>query len=254
MMVANESTGVLALTQKLLKIGGEIEYIQKDSVNEFQKYRYASERAIKEAIYPKLRENKILFWMEGHADKAHHFKGEKGDTIVIGFTFHFVDTETGAALVGEAVGSGRGGDDKGAYIAWTGALKYTLTTMLGIVTGDDAEADHPVAGTSSQTGGGSSSGVQASAPLPDLNDSEVLTCPDCGESVTFGSIKPMPAKYGDKKGRWTPGRWVYICAGCGLGPKGGKKMMSISLALTTTLKGEEYGTHGDPSPGLSGSD
>lgn len=248
-MVANATDGVLALTQKLLKIGGEIEYIQKDAFNEFKKFKYASEKAIKEAVYPKLRENKILFWMEGHAEKAQHFVGSQNETVILGFTFHFVDTETGAALAGEAVGSGRGGDDKGAYIAWTGALKYVLTTMLGIVTGDDAEADHPVAGTSSQTGGRSPSGVQASAPLPELKDSEILTCPDCGESVTFGSITPIVGKYADKKNRWSPGKWVYVCAGCGLGPKGGKKMMSISLALNTAIKeATKGGADGNPYP------
>lgn len=243
-----EDNSGIELAKKLLEIGEEIQFIQKDAVNEFQKYTYASEETIKRHVYPKLKEKGILFWMEGHADKTQHFAGSKNDTIVCGFTFHFLDTETGAALAGEAIGSGRGGDDKGAYIAWTGALKYVLTTILGIITGDDAEKDTPVTGARSPKGGGSGSGAQASAPLPELKDSEVLLCPDCGESVTFGSITPIVGKYADKKNRWSPGKWVYVCDGCGLGPKGGKKMMSVSLALNTAIKEASKGGADDGSP------
>ena len=49
--------------------------------------------------------------------------------------------DSGESLSGTFNGSGRLGDDKGVYIATTGAIKYIFTSLFTIPTGDDAEGD-----------------------------------------------------------------------------------------------------------------
>lgn len=132
------------LRQKLLAIMGEVSYIQKDKRNEFHKYSYASEAAIKMQCHAALVKHGILFKVSQSSLQEREIvtsKGNKETVTTIHHVYEFIDVETGEREAGEFYGSGCDGADKGCYKATTGAIKYILTSMFLIPTGDDPEKD-----------------------------------------------------------------------------------------------------------------
>lgn len=122
-----------AILAKLHKIMLDVPYLQKDAANPHHKYNYASEKAIKEAVGKALRENGVVFSLN-----VSDVKREGGKTdINCNYSFH--DVETGECFEGYFLGCGPDRDDKGLYIAITGAIKYILTSTFLIATGDDPE-------------------------------------------------------------------------------------------------------------------
>ncbi len=69
---------------------------------------------------------------------------EAGKTMwmtTIDFVYRFTDIEDGSHVEGTMIGCGSDRQDKGAYKAITGALKYALTSTFIIPTGDDPESE-----------------------------------------------------------------------------------------------------------------
>lgn len=121
---------------KLHLIMSEINYIQKDKSNEFHKYNYASEKAIKETLQPKLIEHKVLLQVNVTNQIV------QGNLTIADFSYAFHDIESGESLEGTFAGQGEDKLDKGIYKAITGAIKYILTSTFLIPTGDDPEANN----------------------------------------------------------------------------------------------------------------
>ena len=124
------------LLGKLHSIAAEVGYIQKDATNAFHKYNYASEKAIKTALHAAFVQHGIL--MQLNTSNIRIVPDNKGTTLIdVGYAF--IDCATGERLEGTFVSSGSNGQDKGVWIAVTGAIKYILTSMFLIPTGDDPE-------------------------------------------------------------------------------------------------------------------
>lgn len=124
-----------AILGKLHLVMTEVDYIQKDGKNSFQKYSYASEYAIKEKFHEAFTKHKIIFQFS-----TSNVRIENGLTFLdCSYAFH--DVESGESLSGTFVGSGAGRDEKGNYAAVTGAIKYILTSNFIVPTGDDPEDD-----------------------------------------------------------------------------------------------------------------
>lgn len=124
-----------AILGKLHLVMTEVDYIQKDGKNSFQKYSYASEYAIKEKFHEAFTKHKIIFQFS-----TSNVRIENGLTFLdCAYAFH--DVESGESLTGTFVGSGAGRDEKGNYAAVTGAIKYILTSNFIVPTGDDPEDD-----------------------------------------------------------------------------------------------------------------
>lgn len=125
------------LYQKLFNIMEAVDYIQKDKTNDFHKYNYASERAIKERIHEQLVKNKVLF--------IFNISNQRRDSNItfIDTAYKFIDVDSGEVLEGTFCGSGEDKGDKGLYKAITGAIKYILTSTFLIPTGDDPENEKP---------------------------------------------------------------------------------------------------------------
>lgn len=120
---------------KLHKIMEEVDYIQKDGKNSFQKYSYATEKAIKEKFHTALVAHKVLFQLS-----TTNARVDNNVTFLdCNYTFH--DVESGEFISGTFVGTGSARDEKGNYAAVTGAIKYILTSNLLVPTGDDPEDD-----------------------------------------------------------------------------------------------------------------
>jgi hypothetical protein len=136
----------LKILAKLHKIMTAVDYIQKDKINDFHRYRYASEAAIKEKLHAELVKNGVLFKMDVTdftLTPVTTAKGNQEMLTTIKAHYAFCDVESGEEVVGSFVGSGQDPADKGLYKAVTGAVKYILTSTFLIPTGDDPEAEEP---------------------------------------------------------------------------------------------------------------
>lgn len=135
--------GHLNLYRKLRAILTSVERIQKDKLNTQGNYKYASESAIKEALHPLFMEHGLL--LVPTYQELLNFTPPVGDKksyiTTLKCRFDILDVDTGATLPMEMIISGGDSLDKGATKAVTGAIKYCLTTLFLIPTGDDPEAD-----------------------------------------------------------------------------------------------------------------
>lgn len=133
----------LGLYAKLHLIMKECSYLQKDKTNQFHKYNYASEKAIKEMLHASLVKNRVLFLpsIVEHSDRGGAGKDGKEFVTAVKVEFKFIDVDTGESETGFFFGTGADGLDKGTYKAVTGALKYILTSWFLIPTGDDPEGE-----------------------------------------------------------------------------------------------------------------
>lgn len=127
----------LKFLQKLHTIMANVDRIKKDKRNEHQKYEYASEKAIKEALHTQFVEQKILMQISTKNPQI------VGAAFCVEVWYTFRDIESGDFLEGVIIGTGQTRDEKGNYAAITGAIKYILTSTFLIPTGDDPEKDQP---------------------------------------------------------------------------------------------------------------
>ncbi len=146
--IDSHSGGGTAIYKKLLLIMNDVAYIQKDKRNEFHKYNYASEAAIKEKLHEAMVDHGVLFLpqiidvSEREIVKMKDGKPSTSETLTTIKTVHrFVDVETGQYIEGQSYGTGIDSADKGLYKAIAGAIKYIMTSTFLISTGDDPEDD-----------------------------------------------------------------------------------------------------------------
>ena len=140
----NAQANPVGLRHKLFAVMCEVSYIQKDKENQFHRYRYASEAAIKEKLHAAFVKYGILFSCDPvtHERVSGLGKDGKESITICQFHYEFEDIETGEKKEGTFFGCGADALDKGLYKAVTGAIKYILTTRFLIPTGDDPE-DEP---------------------------------------------------------------------------------------------------------------
>lgn len=141
----------LKILSKLGLIMSECDYIQKDARNKHGGYNYASERAIKEMVGGSLRRHGVLFQISTANSRVLTGTGTDkiNNMIVVDATYTFWDIESGESITGTFEGYGQFRDDKGGYAAVTGLIKYILTSVLLIATGDDPESrPEPASGDS----------------------------------------------------------------------------------------------------------
>jgi len=129
-----------SIYRKLHKIMDEVGYIQKDQKVEYgsTKYKAATERAVLNAIRPKLVENGlILLPVSGEVVPTQSAKGAYVTSLSV--QYQLVDTESGERIHLWSTGQGHDSSDKGAGKAFTYATKYLLLKMFLIETGDDPD-------------------------------------------------------------------------------------------------------------------
>jgi hypothetical protein len=128
---------------KLWRILTTIERIEKDKHNPQGNYKYASEAAIKERFHPLFAELGLLLVPVSVSDlQTMPPSGGKSSYITTFIqTFDLLDLENGSTLSIQVPASGGDSLDKGVWKGLTGAIKYALTTMFLIPTGDDPEGE-----------------------------------------------------------------------------------------------------------------
>lgn len=137
-------TDLKNLGLKLVKILGTIEKVSKSGYNDFQRYEYATEADILDAVRQGLVDNKVFITQSSKVIGVKDVVGKDGK---VGFitsveTEHtFIDAESGETHTVTSVGQGHDSLDKGVYKAITGATKYFYLKNFMVSTGDDPEND-----------------------------------------------------------------------------------------------------------------
>lgn len=135
--MTREEMKELGFKERLILAAEAVAFVEKDGRNDFHKYDYVSEAAIKREVSKALRANGLFI-----SSVSYEVLGEIGPTtatlrceVVVG------DAYSDATVSSEGIGSGTDKGDKAAYKACAGALKYALTSLFLIGTKDDPEAD-----------------------------------------------------------------------------------------------------------------
>jgi hypothetical protein len=124
--------------QKILEVMKEVKTIEKNGRNDFHKYDYAQAQDV---IY-QVRESMIKHGLVLQTNTLEHEK--HGDITVLKIEFVIVDVESGESVKSVTIGEGSDKGDKGAYKAYTGAMKYFLRDRFMLSFGEDPEKEEPV--------------------------------------------------------------------------------------------------------------
>ena len=111
----------------------DVRHVTKTGRNDHHKYNYASDADLLIALQPAMAVHGLILLP---ADVAWSNSGDRVDLIM---TYELCHTSGESRRV-QAAGSGIDKQDKAAYKAQTGCLKYALRQAFLIPTGDDAEA------------------------------------------------------------------------------------------------------------------
>ncbi len=136
---------VPGIYKKLHAIMAEAQYIHKDGKNTAGTggYTYATEAAIKNKLHGLFVKHGVVFSASAMNQQIREMgQSARGNTMwltTLDFVYRFTDIEDGSHVEGTMIGCGTDTQDKGAYKAITGALKYALTSTFIIPTGDDPE-------------------------------------------------------------------------------------------------------------------
>jgi hypothetical protein len=141
-MAQSESIG--ALIGAVAAVMGGFRGVEKSGVNQFHRYKYASDADILWTLKPLLAEHGLAFILVGYVVEAiAEVKTKNGGAerlIDLRVTYRLAH-KSGEWMDVTAPGSGQDPGDKAHYKAMTGALKYALRQSFAIPTGDDPEAD-----------------------------------------------------------------------------------------------------------------
>ena len=133
--------GLVAAINEVMR---EVKYLQKTGHNKFHGYKYASEADMKAALQPAMAKHGLALlpvaidYATTEVQKT--AKGKEQYRTDMRVKFKLLHS-SGESEVVEVVGCGIDGEDKGAYKAMTGAIKYALHTAFLVPTGEDPEQD-----------------------------------------------------------------------------------------------------------------
>lgn len=131
------------LMQKLTEITLAVERIPKNGYNDFHKYPYALESDIKDVVRKEMAERNLAMIPSELSRIIAPIQTKNGmqQLVTLEIEYTIFDADTGESIKFIGYGDGQDAGDKGVYKAKTGALKYALTTLFLIPTGDDPETE-----------------------------------------------------------------------------------------------------------------
>lgn len=132
--------------EKIANIQQAIHTVIKGGYNDFHKYKFARERDVVAEVKPLLgKEGLCITHSLVKEEEVPHGSTKAGsEKYLTKLTIRFRITnvkDKDDFVDADAIGYGQDGEDKGAPKAYTMALKYFLSKMFLIETGDDAEND-----------------------------------------------------------------------------------------------------------------
>lgn len=120
----------MALIKKLARIRREIPVIEKKGENVHFHYSYMRAEDVAGEIGDKLAHANIILAREEGKVQVLPLQEGRGFFVLVECVYLFIDGDSGETMRVWSCGAGTDGQDKGAYKAQTGALKYALTQAL----------------------------------------------------------------------------------------------------------------------------
>lgn len=144
------------LAKKILAVMREVESIDKDGTNKFQKYKYVSEANIVGKIRASMVSNGLIAIPNMVSCVDQPAGTTSGGTMqflsTICVDYKLIDTDTGESETVRMFSQGIDSGDKGVFKAITGSNKYFLLKTFQIATDDDPENEQvPAQRTASTT-------------------------------------------------------------------------------------------------------
>lgn len=130
------------LITKLVSIMGDVQRIPKNGHNAHHNYDYALESDIKEVTREELASRGLLLVSNEKSRSESTIQTKNGTQRMVSLEIEFTifDKDSKETIVFTGFGEGQDSGDKAVYKAKTGALKYALTSLFLIPTGDDPES------------------------------------------------------------------------------------------------------------------
>lgn len=133
-----------SLATKLAEVMGAVSHVEKRGVNDYHKYKYATEADVAAAVRKELAQRSVIM-VPNLVDYAEREmttqKGQVEYVSRVTMEYTLIDGETGERLSFRMPGAGQDRGDKGLFKAITGSEKYALLKLFLLPTGDDPEGD-----------------------------------------------------------------------------------------------------------------
>ena len=132
------------IASKLVKVMKDCSFVQKQGVNDFHGYKYATSEDVMKIVNKSLTENRLMTAVDSEVTSmvdVVNLKCKTEHLATVKVTVTIIDSETSESIVISGVGSGQDAGDKAVMKASTAAIKYAYMLSLCIATGDDPEAD-----------------------------------------------------------------------------------------------------------------
>jgi hypothetical protein len=132
------------IAAKLVQVMKACGYVQKDSENKEQKYKYVSAAAVAEKVNLALVEARLIsvpeFSLVSEKEKA-TARGGIWQLVTVQCKLTIIDADSGESVTVVSLGTGTDPGDKATAKAQTMAMKYAWLTALNVETGDEPEND-----------------------------------------------------------------------------------------------------------------
>jgi len=140
----SESAGKFG--EKLSRLIGAAAYVKKSGYNSFHKYNYATEGDFLALVKPLLDGEKLAVIASQESVTREELEptksGRRQWLTTVKMNFKLIDGETGYSETLTSFGTGIDSEDKGLYKAITGCVKYFVSKLFLIETGDDPEREN----------------------------------------------------------------------------------------------------------------
>ena len=133
-----------SLAAKLAEVMLAVSHVEKRGVNDFHKYKYATEADVAAAVRKELAQRCVIMIPNLVDYVEREMTTQKGQTEYVSrvtMEYTLIDGETDERLSFRMPGAGQDRGDKGLFKAVTGSEKYALLKLFLLPTGDDPEAD-----------------------------------------------------------------------------------------------------------------
>ena len=181
------------IAAKLVKIMADCAYVQKNGLNDFHHYRFATASDVLEKVNASLVKNNVASVVVSELTDMVDTTNQSGKIehlATVKTSLTLIDCDSGESLKLVGLGSGADVGDKAIMKAQTASLKYAYLMSLAIATGDDPEAD-------SQTDVRNAVPTVTQVNKSHIQDAGEPVCSDCGAKLSRGVLKVSVSKYGE---------------------------------------------------------
>ena len=181
------------IAAKMIKIMADCAYVQKNGVNSFHGYKFATAADVLEKVNAALVKHNVCSVVEAELIDMKDTMNQSGKTEHIAYvktTVTLIDVDSGESITCVALGSGADVSDKSILKAQTCSLKQAFLMTFAIATGDDPEADVETDRRNAPQQ------AATSISKPHIQDEGDPVCTDCGTPLTKGVLKVSVSRFG----------------------------------------------------------